>query len=88
MNSGCTCVYTCVCFLLCCAAEAGCLEVWSNIGRHHITGRSITMTCGVRRLLSLLLGLGILRLGEKPNNVKQTSTAAVTLTWSVVHHPT
>lgn len=43
------------------------------------------MTCGVRRLLSLLLGLGILLnwrvglLGEKPNNVKQTGTAAVTL---------
>lgn len=53
------------------------------------------MTCGVRRLLSLLLGLGILTntletvvLWEKPNNVKQTSTAAVTLTWSVVHRPT
>lgn len=50
------------------------------------------MTCGVRRLLSLLLGLGILLnwrvglLGEKPNNVKQTGTAAVT--WSAVHHPT
>lgn len=43
------------------------------------------MTCGVRRLLSLLLGLGILLnwrvglSGEKPNNVKQTGTEAVTL---------
>lgn len=45
---------------LVCLRRPAVLEVWCDIGRHHLTGRSITMTCGVRRLLSLLLGLGIL----------------------------
>lgn len=89
INCGCIGVHACVSYHA--GVEAVCLEVWSNIERHHLTGRSITMTCGVRRLLSLLFGLGIVLqsvvLREKPNNIKQTSTAAMILTWSAIHHP-
>lgn len=42
------------------ACVATCLEIRFNIGRHHLTWRAITLTRGVRLLLSPALGLGIL----------------------------
>lgn len=40
--------------------KAACPEIRFSIGKHHLTWRAITLTCGVRQLLSVGCCLGIL----------------------------
>lgn len=56
----CVCVSTPSAALRALSLNTACLEIRFSIGKHHLTRRAITLTCGVRQLLSPVLGLRIL----------------------------
>lgn len=54
--------------------NAACFQIRPSIWRHHLTRRAITLTCGVRQLLSLVPGLRILlRSPKQRTSVKLTA---------------
>lgn len=58
--------------------NAACFQIGPCIWRHHLTGKAITLTCGVRQLLSLVPGLRILLSSAKQRKSVKLTTLGVT----------